>query len=92
MVPKGGTMGLQTDFFLLLLLLILLLLLLLLLLFLVLHPPIFLFLLGTEKHQFSNWFDFPGNSSDSYLFLLILLLFPGVFFVWRTVHRLQEVQ
>ena len=31
-----------------------------------------------RKCQFSNWFDFPGNSSDSYLFLL-LLLFPGVF-------------
>ena len=32
-----------------------------------------------RKCQFSNWFDFPGNSSDSYLFLLLLLLFPGVF-------------
>ena len=52
-----------------------------------------------RKHQFSNWFDFPGNSSDSYLFLLLLLLFPGVFLsgelstpVWRTVHRLQAFQ
>ena len=26
-----------------------------------------------RKCQFSNWFDFPGNSSDSYLFLLLLL-------------------
>ena len=52
-----------------------------------------------RKHQFSNWFDFPGNSSDSYVFLLLLLLFPGVFLSWelstpvrRTVHRLQAVQ
>ena len=51
------------------------------------------------KCQFSKWFDFPGNSSDSYLFLLLLLLFPGAFLsgelstpVWRTVHRLQAVQ
>ena len=43
-----------------------------------------------RKHQFSNWFDFPGNSSDSYLFLLLLLLFPEVFFVWRTVHSCLE--
>ena len=52
-----------------------------------------------RKCQFSNWFDFPGNSSDSYLFLLLLLLFPGAFLsrelstpVWKTVHRLQAVQ
>ena len=52
-----------------------------------------------RKHQFSNWFDFPGNSSNSYLFLLLLLLFPGAFLsgelstpVWRTVHWLQAVQ
>ena len=50
-----------------------------------------------RKHQFSNWFDFPGNSSDSYLFLLLLFLFPGVFLsgelsipVRRTVHSCPE--
>ena len=62
------------------------------------HHQIFVSL-RYRKHQFSNWFDFPGNSSDSYLFLLLLLLFPGAYFsgelstpVWRTVHRLQAVQ
>ena len=62
------------------------------------HHQIFVFL-RYRKHQFSYWFDFPGNSSDSYLFLLLLLLFPGVFLsgelstpVRRTVHRLQAVQ
>ena len=52
-----------------------------------------------RKRQFSNWFDFPGNSGDSYHFLLLLLLFPGAFLsgelstlVWRTVHRPQAVQ
>ena len=62
------------------------------------HHQIFVSL-RYRKHQFSNWFDFPGNSSDSYLFLLLLLLFPGVFLsgelstpVQRTVHRLQAVQ
>ena len=37
-----------------------------------------------RKCQFSNWFDFPGNSSDSYLFML--LLFPGV---WRNCPLLS---
>ena len=62
------------------------------------HHQIFVSL-RYRKRQISNWFDFPGNSSDSYLFLLLLLLFPGVFLsgelstpVQRTVHRLQTVQ
>ena len=61
------------------------------------HHQIFVSL-RYRKCQFSNLFDFPGNSSDSYLFLLLLLLFPGVFLsgelstsVRRTVHRLQAV-
>ena len=84
-VPRGGTVGLQTDFF---------------------PsspssppPPKLVVSIRYRKRQFSNWFDFPGNSSDSYVFLLLLLLFPGVFLsgelstpVWRTVHRLQAVQ
>ena len=73
--------------------------LLLLLLLLLLHTTKFLFSLRYRKCQFSNWFDFPGNSSDSYIFLLLLLLFPEVYLsgelstpVQRTVHRLQAVQ
>ena len=60
---------------------------------------LFLLLLLLHTTKFSNWFDFPGNSSDSYLFLLLLLLFPGMFLsgelstpVQRTVHSLQAVQ
>ena len=32
-----------------------------------------------SKLQISNWFDFPDTSSDSYIFLRLLLLFPGAF-------------
>ena len=82
MVLEGGTMGQQMDFF---------------------FSSFFsfssfsssftppnLFSPRYRKHQFLNWFDFPGNSSDSYLFLLLLLLFLGVFLSWRTVHSCPE--
>ena len=59
MVPEGGTMGQQMEFF-----------------FFSsffsfsstsFTPPNF-FSLRYRKHQFSNWFDFPGNSFSFYFF------------------------